>query len=59
MTCGILLTDESFDSERFNLHVDQETTVRLNQRGGLGNCSLGLCLLDYSVDYTVDQAKTK
>ena len=59
MTCGILLTDESFDSERFNLHVDQETTVRLNQCGGLGDRSLGLGLLDYSVDYTVDQAKTK
>ena len=55
----ILLTDESFDSKRFNLHVDQETTVRLYQRGGLGDRSLGLGLLDNSVDYTVDQAKTK
>lgn len=55
----IRLTNESFDSKRFNLHVDKQTTVGFHQRWGQSKRRLGVTQLDDTINNTVNQTETK
>lgn len=48
-----VLTDESFYPQRFNLHVNKQSAVRLYQGRRLCYGGLRFGLLDHTVNYTV------
>ena len=54
-----VLTNETFDAQRLNLHVDEQATVGLNQGGGEGHVGLGLGQSHHSGHYTVDETVDK
>lgn len=49
------LTDESFDAQGLNFHVDQQSAVRLYQCRGKSNAGLGMGQFDDTRGNTVDQ----
>lgn len=53
------LTDEAFDAERLDFHVDQQAAVRLHQRRGKSDAGLGVGQLYDPGGYTVDQTSTR
>ena len=50
------LTDEPFDAQRLDLHVDQQSAVCLHQRRGQGQAGFGVGQLYYPCGDAVDQA---
>lgn len=53
------LTDEAFDTERLDLHVNQQAAVGLHQRRGEGDAGLGMGQLYDPCGDTVDQTSTR
>lgn len=53
------LTDEALDTERLDLHVDQQAAVRLHQRRRQGDARLGVCQLDDPGGDTVNETTTE
>lgn len=53
------LTDEAFDSKGLDLHVDQQTAVRLHEGRRQGNAGLGMGQFYDPSGYTVDQTDTE
>lgn len=49
------LTDESFDAQRLDLHVDQQSAVCFHQCRGQGNTGLGVGQLYHPCSNAVDQ----
>ena len=52
---GIVLTDEPLDAQRLNLHVHQQTAIRLHQCWGQSRCRFGLGQFDDTRYDAVDQ----
>ena len=52
---GIVLTDEPLDAQRLDLHVHQQTAVRLHQCWGQSRCRFGLGQFDDTCYDAVDQ----
>lgn len=47
------LTDESFDAQWLDLHVDQQSAVRFHQCRGKGNAGFGMGQLYYPCSDTM------
>lgn len=50
-----ILTDETLDAQRLDLHIDQKSAVRLHQCRGQGNAGFGMSQLYHACGNAVDQ----